>query len=61
MALDLSSAYDTVWKAGILEKLFAMMVDWYIIWWVQSFLEGRIARLVVGESAMEVATSCGVL
>ena len=60
VALDLQSAYDTVWRAGLLEKLSAMGVDWYIICWVQSFLEGRIARLVVGESAVEVATSCGV-
>ena len=60
VALDLQSAYDTVWRAGLLEKLSAMGVDWYIICWVQSFLEGRMARLVVGESAVEVATSCGV-
>ena len=44
-----------------MEKLSTMGVDWYIICWVQSFLEGRIAGLVVGESAMEVATSCRVL
>ena len=50
MALDLQSAYDTVWRAGLLEKLSVMGVDWYIICWVQSFLEGRMARLVVGES-----------
>ena len=56
MALDLQSAYDTVWRAGLLEKLSAMGVDWYIICWVQSFLEGRMARLVVGESAVEMAT-----
>ena len=60
VALDLQSAYDTVWRAGLLEKLSAMGVDWYIICWVQSFLEVRMARLVVGESAVEVATSCGV-
>ena len=60
MALDLQSAYDTVWRAGILEKLSTMGVDWYIICWVQSFLEGQMARLIVGESTVEVATSCGV-
>ena len=60
VALDLQSAYDTVWRAGLLEKFSALGVDWYIICWVQSFLEGRMARLVVGESAVEVATSCGV-
>ena len=60
MALDLQSAYDTVWRAGLLEKLSVMGVDRYIICWVQSFLEGRMARLVVGESIVEVATFCGV-
>ena len=60
MALDLQSAYDMVWRAGLLEKLSTMGVDLYIICWLQSFLEGRMARLVVGESAVEVATSCGV-
>ena len=37
-----------------------MGVDLYIICWVQSFLKGRMACLVVGESVVEVATSCGV-
>ena len=60
VALDLQSAYDTVWRAGLLEKLSVMGVDWYIICWVQSFFEGRMARLMVGESAVEVATSCRV-
>ena len=60
MALDIQSTYDTVWRAGLLEKLSMMGVDWYIICWVQSFLEGRMAHLVVGESVVEVATSCGV-
>ena len=60
MALDLQSAYDTVWRVGLLEKLSAMGMDGYIICWVQSFLEGRMARLVEGESAVEVATSCRV-
>ena len=34
MALDLQSAYDAVWRAGLLEKLSALGVDWYIIYWV---------------------------
>lgn len=42
MVLDLKLVYDTVWRARLLEKLSAMGLDWYIVCWVQSFLQVRM-------------------
>lgn len=49
-----------VWGARFFEKLSLIRMNWYIICLVQSFLEGRMARLVVGESSVEVVASCKV-
>ena len=60
VTLDIQAAYDTVWRAGLLRKLAEAGVEGYLVRWVQSFLEGRIAMLEVGEHTREVLTSCGV-
>ena len=60
VALDIQAAYDSVWKAGLLEKLVAKGVSGTIISWVQSFLSRRRSILEVGTSRVEVALECGV-
>ena len=60
VTLDIQAAYDTVWRAGLLRKLAVAGVEGYLVRWVQSFLEDRIAMLEVGEHTREVLTSCGV-
>ena len=37
IALDIQAAYDSVWKAGLLEKLVAKGVSGSLVSWVQSF------------------------
>ena len=41
VALDFQAAYNSVWKAGLLEKLVAKGVSGTLISWIQSFLSGR--------------------
>ena len=60
IALDIQAAYDSVWKAGLLEKLVAKGVHGSLVSWVQSFLSGRRCILEVGASRVEVALECGV-
>ena len=43
-----------------MRKLAEAGVEGYLVRWVQSFLEDRIAMLEVGEHTREVLTSCGV-
>ena len=60
VALDIQAAYDSVWKAGLLEKLVAKGVSGTLISWIQSFLSGRRNILEIGTSRVEVASECGV-
>ena len=48
MALDIQSAYDTMWHAGLLTKMKGMGIDDYLIQWIRSFLHGRQGILEVG-------------
>ena len=54
------SAYDTIWRARLLQKLVEVCVRGYFVWWTQSFLMERIAMLEVGEHMREVLISCGI-
>ena len=60
VALDIQAAYDSVCKAGLLEKLVAKGVSGTLISWIQSFLSGRRNILEIGTSRVEVASECGV-
>ena len=60
VTLDIQAAYDTVWRAGLLQKLAEARVEGYLVRWTQSFLLDRIALLEVGEHTREVPTSCGI-
>ena len=58
--LDIQAAYDTVWQAGLLEKLRRKGVPGYIVSWVQGFLTGRRSFLGLGEAEVEIRPECGV-
>jgi hypothetical protein len=60
VTLDIQAAYDTVWQAGLLEKLRRLGVPWYIISWVWGFLTGRRSILGLGEAVVEISPECGV-
>ena len=58
--LDIQAAYDTVWQAGLLEKLRRKGVPGYIVSWTQGFLTGRRSFLRLGEAEVEICPECGV-
>ena len=58
--LDIQAAYDTVWQAGLLEKLRRKGVPRYIVSWTQGFLTGRRSFLGLGEAEVEIRPECGV-
>ena len=60
MTLDIQGAYNTIWTNGLLVELSKLGVDEYLICWVQSYLEGKISLLEVGDSHVEIVTQCGV-
>ena len=60
VTLDIQAAYDTVWQAGLLEKLRRKGVPEYIISWVQGFLRDRQSILGIGGVVVVVCPECGV-
>ena len=58
--LDIQAAYDTVWQAGLLEKLRRKGVPDYLVGWTQGFLMGRRSFLRLGEAEVEIRPECGV-
>ena len=58
--LDIQAAYDTVWQAGLLEKLRRKGIPGYIVSWAQGFLLGRRSLLGLGEAEVEIRPECGV-
>ena len=60
MALDIQSAYDTVWRAGLIWKMRATGLDEYMVEWIHSFLSGRQCQLEVGQASLEVIPECGL-
>ena len=58
--LDIQAAYDTVWQAGLLEKLRRKGVPEYLVSWTQGFLTGRHSILGLGEAEVEIRPECGV-
>ena len=60
VALDIKSAFDTVWQAGLVHKLQRMGVSGYLLSWVRGFLTDRVSVLEVGTARVEVRPECGV-
>ena len=60
VSLDLKSAYDSVWGAGLVSRMIALGAPSYLVRWVSSFIDSRTAVVVVGEGASSWALSRGV-
>ena len=58
VTFDIQSAYDTVWREGLVRKLEVIGMEPYIISWLYSFLSDRCCSLEVGGSTLEVAREC---
>ena len=48
VSLDIQSAYDRLWHAGLIQKLSRVGVPAAIVGWIASFLSGRVAHVRVG-------------
>lgn len=53
--LDLQSAYDGVWHAGLLKKLKMLNIDPYLYKWLEDYLSERSTKVRVGASTSRSA------
>lgn len=60
VALDIQSAYDTVNHTALLWKMKQKGVPPYLVAWVRSFLDERMAELVINETTFEFHVQTGV-
>ena len=60
VTLDIQSAYDTVWREGLVRKLEVISMDLYTIAWLYNFLSDRRCSLEVGGSTLEVTPEYGL-
>ena len=60
VSLDIQSAYDRVWHAGLLVKLADAAVPPALLGWIWSFLIGRTAILRVGSASLSRSLAMGV-
>ncbi|GIY30070.1 reverse transcriptase domain-containing protein [Caerostris darwini] len=49
IAVDLKSAYDTVWKENLWFKLNNMGISGHLLNWIKSFLSQRLCRVRYGD------------
>ena len=60
LSLDIQSAYDRVWHAGLLHKLAAANVPLGLVGWISAFLRDRQALLRVGTASISQPLPMGV-
>ena len=60
VAVDLRSAYDSVWGAGLLSRMITLGVPSYLVRWVSSFIVSRTAEVRVAEGTSTWTLSRGV-
>ena len=61
VALDISNAFDRVWRAGLLHKLKSYGISGQIFGLISSFLSNRRLRVVLdGKSSQEYPVNAGV-
>ena len=60
LSLDIQSAYDRVWHAGLLKKLGDADVPLGLVGWIAAFLRDRQASLRVGSTSLSQPLSVGV-
>jgi hypothetical protein len=51
--LDISRAYDRMWPNGLRYKLYQLGYRGRLLRWMSDFLRGRIARVLVGDTASQ--------
>jgi hypothetical protein len=47
---DIASAFDRVWHAGLIQKMWTMNIPIYLIRWVQEFLKERSFVVKINET-----------
>lgn len=47
--VDLEKAYDSIWREGLMVKLYNMGIKGEIWRWINNFLSGRTARCILGD------------
>jgi len=52
--LDLSKAYNTVWRDGLIHKMVNMWIDPIVIRWVQSWLSNRRNYITINNTASKM-------
>jgi retron-type reverse transcriptase len=52
--VDLEKAYDSIWREGLMVKLYNMGIKGKIWRWINNFLSGRTARCILGDFLGEV-------
>ena len=60
VSLDIQSAYDRVWHAGLMAKLVDAAIPPWMLGWVWDFLVGRTAILKVGSACLSRSLQLGV-
>jgi hypothetical protein len=45
--IDFEKAYDSVWREGLLVKLFKSGIQGKMWKWIQNFLDERLAKLLI--------------
>lgn len=49
LALDIKKAFDSVWKKGLIYKLYYLPIEMSIKTLIADFMNNRVARVIVGE------------
>ena len=60
LSLDIQSAYDRVWHAGLLKKLGDADVPLALVGWIGAFLRDWQASLRVGTTSISQSLTVGV-
>ena len=60
VSLDIQSAYDRVWHAGLLRKLATFGIPSDLLGWIGAFLADRVAHVRVGSSVESRHLDLGV-
>ena len=60
VALDIQSAYDSVWRTGLSEMMQWKKLPNFIIYWIKSFMDKRRCQVQVGNAKVVCTPGCGL-